>query len=183
MRSTLVTRRTRRSLAHLGALAIFVLIGAGCSTAPKTGSTGDTSAATVRSKAVRFAECMRHNGVTGFPDPDSSGQLTIDAIANGSSLDTNSASFKQAMTACKDLEPPGFTGTKRTAQQQEAALKFAQCVRDNGVKDFPDPTPDAPLVDTNRIPSAAGSGGMTMLKAAMQKCGDSAAQAGVTGGR
>ncbi len=38
--------------------------------------------------------------------------------------------------------------------------------------DFPDPTPGAPLVDTNRIPSSARPGGMTVLNAAMQKCGD-----------
>jgi hypothetical protein len=34
----------------------------------------------------------------------------IDAVANGSSLDISSAAFKQAMSACQDLEPPGFTG-------------------------------------------------------------------------
>jgi hypothetical protein len=79
------------------------------------------------------------------------------------------------------LEPPGFTGDKRNVQQQATALKFAQCIRDNGVKDFPDPTPDGPLVDTNRIPSAAGNGGMGMLNAAMQKCRDFAAAAGVAG--
>jgi hypothetical protein len=182
--STLLRRRTRRSRAHLGALAVIAVICVSCSNAPaKTSGTADASAATARAKAVQFAACMRHNGVSGFPDPDSSGQLTIDAIANGSSLDTQSAAFKQAMTACKDLEPPGFTGTKRSAQQQEAALRFAECIRDNGVKDVPDPSPDSPLVDTNRIPSAAGPGGMSKLKAAMQKCSDAAAGAGVTGGR
>jgi hypothetical protein len=182
--STLLRRRTRRSRAHLGALAVIAVICVSCSNAPaKTSGTADASAATARAKAVQFAACMRHNGVSGFPDPDSSGQLTIDAIANGSSLDTQSAAFKQAMTACKDLEPPGFTGTKRSAQQQEAALRFAECIRDNGVKDFPDPSPDSPLVDTNRIPSAAGPGGMSKLKAAMHKCSDAAAGAGVTGGR
>jgi hypothetical protein len=40
------------------------------------------------------------------------------------------------------------------------------------VEDFPDPANGEPLVDTNRIPSAAGEGGMTILNAAMQKCGD-----------
>ena len=84
------------------------------------------------------------------------------------------------MSTCRDLEPSGFTGHKRNAQQQRNALEFAQCIRDNGVKDFPDPTPGAPLVDTNRIPSAATSGGMSILNAAMQKCGDHAAAAGVT---
>ena len=79
----------------------------------------------------------------------------------------------------QDLEPPGFTGHERTAQEQEAALEFAQCIRDHGVKDFPDPAIDEPLVDTYRIPSSATPGGMAILNAAMQKCDASAA--GVTG--
>ena len=79
---------------------------------------------------------------------------------------------KQAIGACKDLQPPGFTGRKRSPEQQEAALEFAQCIRDNGVKDFPDPANGEPLVDTNRIPSSDTAGGMTILNAAMQKCGD-----------
>jgi hypothetical protein len=170
-----------RILRSLAALAITSLIGAGCSKAPAhtDRASGDTNA--TREQGLKFAACMRDNGVKDFPDPDAPGRLTIDAIANGSSLDTNSAAFKQAISACKDLEPPGFTGEKRNAQQQAAGLKFAQCIRDNGVKDFPDPTPDGPLVDTNRIPSAAGNGGMGMLNAAMQKCRDFAAAAGVAG--
>jgi hypothetical protein len=109
--------------------------------------------------------------------------LTIDAVANGSSLDTSSAAFEQAITACKDLEPPGFTGDKRSSEQQAAALEFAQCIRENGVKDFPDPAPDAPLVDTNRIPSSATPAGLSILNAAMYKCRDFAAAAGATGGQ
>ncbi len=171
-----------RTLRPLAALAMVALISAGCSDA--AAQTGNTTAAT-RAQGVKFAACMRKNGVREFPDPDASGTLTIDGIANGSSLDTNSAAFKQAIAACKDLQPPGFTGHKRTAQEQEAALKFAQCIRDNGVKDFPDPTPDGPLIDTSRIPSAAGRGGRSIpgLQAAMQKCRDLAANAGAQGGR
>jgi hypothetical protein len=170
-----------KRLRPLAALAVVVLIGAGCSKAPAHTDSGDTNAAT-HEPALEFAECMRDNGVKEFPDPDASGQLTIDAIANGSSLDTSTAAFKQAISACKDLEPPGFTGHKRNAQEQANALKFAQCIRDNGVKDFPDPTPDAPLIDTNRIPSANSEGGMSILNAAGEKCRDFAAAAGVTGG-
>ena len=43
--------------------------------------------------------------------------------------------------------------------------------RANGVKDFPDPVNGQPLIDTNRIPSANKPGGMTILNAAIQKCG------------
>jgi hypothetical protein len=170
-----------RTLRPLAALALIVLTSAGCSSAPAETSIGNNTAAN-HDKAVKFAECMRNNGVSEFPDPGASGAFTIDGVMNGSSLDPSSAAWKNAIDACKDLEPAGFMGSKRSAQQQEAALKFAQCIRDNGVKDFPDPTPDGPLIDTNRIPSANRNGGMSILHAAMQKCRDLAAPAGVTGG-
>ncbi len=173
--------RTRRLLA---ALAMLALISAGCSNASAgTDSADGNTNAAIHDQAVKFAECMRKNGVKEFPDPDASGALTIDAIINGSSLDPNSATWKKAISACKDLQPPGFTGSTRGPEQQSAGLKFAQCIRDNGVKDFPDPDPNGPLIDTNRIPSAARSGGMSALRAAMTKCRGLAAAAGVTGGQ
>jgi hypothetical protein len=173
-----------RKLWPLAALAMIAVIVAGCGNGSAgTGTIGNTSTATARDKAVTFAECMRNNGVSGFPDPSASGQLTIDAVANGSSVNTNTATFKTALSACKNLEPPGFTGAKVTPSQRTARLAFAQCVRDNGVPDFPDPTLNGPLVDTNRIPSAATPAGMSALHAAMQKCGDFARAAGVTGSR
>jgi hypothetical protein len=177
----------RSKLPALIALAVVALVGAACSNSPGATGSGasglDGSGATNLSQGVRFAQCMRSNGVTNFPDPDSSGQLTIDAIANGSGIDTNSPAFEQALSACKGLEPAGFTGTTRSARQQEAALKFAQCVRSNGVPDFPDPTADSPLIDTNRIPSANTPAGMSALHAAMQECRSFSTAAGVTGGR
>jgi hypothetical protein len=172
-----------RPLVVLALVALISLISAGCgSNAPAetgTGGGGNNAAANAQ-KAVKFAECMRNNGVSQFPDPGASGKLTIDAVANGSSLDTSTPAFKQAISACKDLEPAGFMGSKRSSQQQQAALKFAQCIRANGVPDFPDPIPNGPLVDTNRIPSSNSPGGLSILNAAMQKCRDVAAAAGVT---
>jgi hypothetical protein len=173
---------------------VMVALSAGCGGTRSSGgnntaatlgtvSNGVNSSATTRAKAVKFAECMRANGVRAFPDPDASGALTIDAVANGSSVDTSSAAFTQAVSACKDLEPSGFTGHQRNSQEQEAALEFAQCIRDNGVRDFPDPGKGDPLVNTNRIPSAATPGGMSILKAAMQKCGQYASAAGVRGSK
>ncbi len=150
-------------------LALCALIGTGCRKTP--GATGSAAGATTHAQSVKFAGCMRDNGVRAFPDPDASGGLTIDGIANGSSLDTNSAAFKQAIGACKNLEPAGFAGGKRSSEQQEMGLKFAQCIRDNGVKDFPDPVNGEPLVDTNRIPSSSQPGGMGILNAAMRRCG------------
>jgi hypothetical protein len=48
------------------------------------------------------------------------------------------------------------------------------------VKDFPDPAIDEPMIDTNRIPSANTPGCMTILHAAMEKCGSYARDAGVS---
>jgi hypothetical protein len=187
--------RTLRPLAALATVAMTAVLSAGCggtgssdgtnteATPADTGSGGGTNTASPHAKAVKFAECMRANGVSAFPDPDATGALTIDAVANGSSVDTDSPAFEQALSACKDLEPPGFVGHERNTQQQEAALRFAQCIREHGVRDFPDPGADDPLVDTRRIPSSGTPGGLSILNAAMQKCGSYASAAGVQGPR
>ena len=167
--------RAPRSLA---ALAIVSLISAGCA-GTGTASGGGNNAATHHAQAVRFAKCMRSNGVSTFPDPNASGTLTLDGVLNGSSLNPSTPAWKRAIGACKDLEPPGFAGHKRSAQEQQAAVRFAQCIRASGVPDFPDPTPNGPLVDTNRIPSAATNSGIGILNAAMQKCRVLAAALGV----
>jgi hypothetical protein len=194
--------RTQWPLAALAmaALAMAALIGASCSNAPAatatssgnstavtpeagTGTNGGNTSAANHEQAMKFAACMRDNGIREFPDPDASGAFTVEQVANGTSVDTNSAAFKKALSACKNLEPAGFTGQKRSPEQQQAALKFAQCIRDSGVKDFPDPGPNDPLIDTNLIPSAATKGGMSILHAAMKKCSGQARDAGVSGGQ
>jgi hypothetical protein len=67
-----------RTLRPLAALAMVALISADCSNTPAetgTGSSGGNKNATNRDKAVTFAECMRENGVTEFPDPNASGEF------------------------------------------------------------------------------------------------------------
>ena len=154
---------------ELATLAMVAMIGAGCADEP-----GDTDAG--QGQALEFSECMRDNGVSEFPDPDASGELTIDGVLNGSSLDSSTPTWKKAMGACRDLQPPGFTGDEDvTAEEQERRLEFARCMRDNGVPDFPDPAKGDPLVDTRKIPSAAN--GLGAINAAMQTCRDRAAEA------
>ena len=169
-----------RKLRPLAALAIVALIGAGCGSAENgdtgTGSTGNKNA-TSRDKTVTFADCMREHGVTAFPDPNAGGdQEFVEGIQ---SLDQSSAAWKRAIGACKDLRPPGLLGAKASPQEMRPRLEFAQCMRDNGIEDFPDPTKDGPLIDTNRIPSAAGRGARSIpgFQAAMEKCRDALAGA------
>jgi hypothetical protein len=155
----------------LAALALIALIGAGCgSNAPsETGTAGSTAtagskSATDQDKLVKLAECIRGHGVPHFPDPDAKGEFAF-------GIDVSPAVWKQAVDACKALEPPGTFSGKRSPKQQSAALRFAQCVREHGVKDFPDPVNGDPLIDTTKIPSSNAPGGMTILNAATHKCG------------
>ena len=129
----------RQRTGPLAVLAMVTVIGAGCgSNAPaETDAAGSSGAAghkqaTDRDKAVKFAECMRANGVSDFPDPNASGEFVY-------GVSVSPAVFKQAVDACKDLQPPGTLSAKRSPEQQKEGLTFAQCIRENGVKDFPDP--------------------------------------------
>ena len=162
---------------------MVTLIGAGCSNgSAENGDTGTGSStgnknATNRVEPVKFADCMRENGVTAFPDPNAAGdQEFVEGIQ---SLDQSSAAWKRAIGACKDLRPPGLLGGKASPQEMRPRLKFAPCMRDSGVEDFPDPTKDGPLIDTTRIPSAAGRGARSIpgFQAAMEKCRDALAGA------
>jgi len=168
-----VTSTMRRNLRPLAALALVALVGAGCGsnaasgtgTAGSTGtSAGATKKATDQDKAVKLAECIRGHGVPHFPDPDAKGDFAF-------GIDVSPAVWRKAVDACKDLAPPGAFSGKRSPKQQSAALRFAECVRENGVKDFPDPANGEPLIDTTHIPSSNRPGGMTILNAATQKCG------------
>jgi hypothetical protein len=169
--------RKLRPLVALALVALISLISAGCgSDAPsETGTasssgTGGNKNATDQDKAVKFAECMRANGVPDFPDANAKGQFVY-------GVSVSPAVWTKAVDACKDLQPPGTLSAKRSPKQQSASLRFAQCIRENGVKDFPDPANGEPLVNTYEIPSANRPGGMTILNAAMEKCGDVLGQA------
>jgi hypothetical protein len=76
---------------------MLALIVAGCSNAPAgTDSSGGNDIAANHEKAVKFAECMRDNGVSEFPDPDASGIFAY-GIKRGSSLDPSTAAWKKAI--------------------------------------------------------------------------------------
>jgi hypothetical protein len=166
--------RTWRPGTTLALVALLGLISAGCgSNAPsEAGAAGGTASrfgtgagkdATGQDKAVKFAECMRANGVPHFPDANAKGEFVF-------GIDVSPAVWQRAVNACKALQPPGTLSAHRTPQQQTASLRFARCMRENGVKDFPDPANGEPLINTYRIPSAATTGGMGILNAAIQKC-------------
>ena len=140
--------RTLRSLAVPAIVAILAVISAGCGgTHGSTNSSGSTAAshnstATPREKAVKFAACMRENGYPDFPDPKASGEFPSFGIS------VTPAVWVTALRACKELQPPGSFNPHMSPKELSAGRRFAQCIREHGVKDFPDPVQDEPLVDT-----------------------------------
>jgi len=169
-------KNMRRDLRSLAALAVVVLAGAGCGEG--AAGTGDAGARTAsgtgtaskggkarsdQAQGVKFAECVRRNGVSDFPDPDASGEFRYGVSVTPEVWNT-------AIGACKELQPPGSLSADRTPEEQDAGLRFARCIRENGVEDFPDPANGEPLVNTYKIPSSNEPGGMDILNAAMHAC-------------
>ncbi len=86
----------------------------------------------------KFSACMRKHGVTNFPDPNSKGVITMHS---GEGIDPGSPTFMSARTTCSKLLPNGGQPTPaQIAQQQQKLLAFSACMREHGVKDFPDPS-------------------------------------------
>jgi hypothetical protein len=108
-----------------------------------------------------WVECMRDEGVD-IPDPtrDADGNLVINgdgfSIGGGDGPSTNDAGDSggdddepsitpEQMEAGEEVcgQPPGLgpgdISDEDLQAMQEDALEFAQCMRDEGVEDFPDP--------------------------------------------
>jgi hypothetical protein len=145
----------RRPLVLTAAVAalVFSLLAAGCGgggSSPGVANIGSTttSTTTAQSGLVAYAHCMRGHGVSGFPDPDSTGGIPkaqVVAAAQG-----NPTKFDSAQTACSHLLPAdGSLGPPETPQQARTKLadelSFARCMRSHGVTRFPDPTSQGQL--------------------------------------
>ncbi|HSZ03952.1 MAG TPA: hypothetical protein VK778_01980 [Solirubrobacteraceae bacterium] len=98
---------------------------------------GETSAA-VQQKMVKFAQCMRTHGEPEFPEPNEGGFRVENH--NGHGPNPESSRFQAAEKACSKYRPVKVAPSPaQQAKMQEAALKFSECMRHNGVPNFPDP--------------------------------------------
>jgi hypothetical protein len=112
-------------------LAAFALLVAACGSSP---SAGTTTGADPQQAALAYAQCIRDNGVPDFPDPDPNGGFSGVAHEQQSN-----PKFQAALQACRALAPGGQHENFGDPAFVKQARAFAQCIRDNGVPDFPDP--------------------------------------------
>jgi hypothetical protein len=77
---------------------------------------------------------MRENGVPDFPDPDAQGRLR-----GAGHEQQDDPEFRAAQEACRDLAPGGEHEKLGDPAFVEQMREFSQCMRENGLPDFPDP--------------------------------------------
>ncbi len=141
----MTNRRRRAGLLTAGLIALGLFAGA-CNKdngadptvarlSTSSASATSSSSASAHGSLLAYSRCMRSHGIKDFPDPNSDGDLAIQA-GPGSDLSPKNPQFVAADRACKPLmpnhgqPPPGA---------KQAALKYARCMRSHGISDFPDP--------------------------------------------
>ncbi len=140
--------------------------------APGSSATNGSSGSKNPSLALEYSQCMRSHGVADFPDPNSSGDISISA-GPGSDLNPNNPTFEAAQQACQKYTPGANMTPAQKAQAQANLLKYAQCMRAHGIADFPDPTTGPDGAPGIRIQSGPGSDldpNNATFQAAQQKC-------------
>ncbi|MFC9846551.1 hypothetical protein ACFWFF_17450 [Streptomyces sp. NPDC060223] len=138
-------KRTRGTLAALPpALALALALSlSGCGAG---GDTVETDAAASKNaqedQGVKFAQCLREHGVD-VEDPEPGKGLRITGQLPKGEVDA-------AMEACRKYDPMQNGDASADPEAEERVRKLAQCMRDNGVEDFPDPEPGSAGLQINQ---------------------------------
>jgi hypothetical protein len=148
-------------------VATALLLLAGCSghhsASPSTSSTpgkGDQ-----KSAYSRLAECLRANGQANFPDPvqDQNGDWGFPASAGKPSVPaTCEALYRQTRSTNESIAGKAPANVDMTSLRE-----FAACMRQHGLGDWPDPTPDGHFALPGRY---APPNGNELIKAPLRAC-------------
>jgi hypothetical protein len=125
--STIRTSRVRRLLIALAVIGGAAIAGCGSAGGPSGTSTNTTTAS-----GLRFSRCMRAHGIPNFPDPGPGGFLR-------SGINLQSLAVQSAMNACRRYLAESGHSPPVPARVRRKELLLANCMRANGVPNFPDP--------------------------------------------
>ncbi|MBW6433762.1 hypothetical protein KZ829_08395 [Actinoplanes hulinensis] len=103
-----------------------------------TASAGATApqAQDAAAQGRRFAQCMRENGVD-MEDPGPDGMMRGLEVTKA-----NEAKLTAASAKCREFLPNGGEPEKMSAEDVAKRREYAECLRENGVPEFPDPDPE-----------------------------------------
>ncbi|MBE1491060.1 hypothetical protein [Plantactinospora soyae] len=130
----------------LASVATLVLAGCGGSDNSGGGPAGAPVTTSVDDRMLRWAQCMREQGVN-VPDPGQSPAAGADTDGG-----KDDAKMTAAKEACRQHAPQQDL-KQENPQAMDDALKLAQCLRARGY-DVPDPQPDraiAPRVNSDPV--------------------------------
>lgn len=115
---------------------------------PKASSSAASRVSSEQEQGLKFARCMRDNGVPEFQDPKAGDggemQLTLPEGVDRQRVEA-------AQAKCKRYMPNGGVPRKTDPQVVERLRAYARCMRDNGVPKFPDPTEYGLQIDNNKL--------------------------------
>jgi hypothetical protein len=137
--------------------------GSGVASLPSqtSGAPGSSPSGASGGDPLAYSRCMRAHGVENFPDPNSKGEIQLNATP-GNGLGPDDPQMQAATKACQSLMP-GPSDAERQ-RLYESGLKFARCMRSHGVQ-MPDPQPPSaggvPDTQSSSRPSQGGSGPST----------------------
>jgi hypothetical protein len=180
----------RRRATILVPVALVVLAAIGCTDdggpdlpSANNAAPAGTTAAEPRSPLEHereFIACMRGEDVD-ITDPipgDTSGRSAVKHELDVNGQGSNPA-FQAALEVCMHLLPPPPPEEPADPQTVEQLREFAQCMRDNGVPDYPDPDDTAPAVGPVRVP---GEPSLALEKCRQVLAGPGATPASSPGG-
>jgi hypothetical protein len=162
----MIRRRPRNGRGRLSAcvaVAIALLSAgllAGCG-----GGAHTSSPTKVLSGALAYANCMRSHGVPDFPDPNSQGEFRIQPVRVHNGVQTVSQDLQPSSPASQAAQrvcgPFGSAGRQVTAVQEKQefrlTLEAAECMRANGVPNYPTPNGSTDRLTRTTTPASTST--------------------------
>jgi hypothetical protein len=150
----------------LGVIVLLLAGLAGCSASGGSGATTTTSGQQQAAAVLReFVRCARANGMPNAPDLrlDSNGRVSIPP-----GTPDPPKSVERACRSIWERLPASARGDQeRPPADLQALLRYARCMREHGMPDFPDPDANGNFVAS---PSMQREGKSPRLLRAMQAC-------------
>ena len=115
-------------------IALVLLVGLGAACGVGQPHAAATPSPDLMQRYHQAAQCVRDHGQPDFPDP------TVDANGNAHLPDGVQKPSDQVLNACKSfLDRLPANANPNNHPDPQMMLRFAQCMRQQGIDDWPDP--------------------------------------------
>ncbi len=133
-------------------LAAVLALAAGCSSGRSHGTAAASPSGNDEALALsvgrEFAQCARQHGKPEFPDP----AIQDGVLAFPGATKEDQVAVQDACASILQRVPPSMVHHQQvpTAQEMAQLRQFAQCLRQNGIPEWPDPAADGsfPIMGT-----------------------------------